>query len=436
MAEAAENYRILYKIAKESPKDGFINWKGEILGIDQAKTKLLTYKKTVDDFNRSLSPDGTLVGEYKTGILNAFKELGLTDLIKDQKFKIEREISDLIVKNQQLVKSYNEAGKKGPEAFRAIEPTIERNIKRQQELEQQLKETNTVLNKQGTIGTQVTSAIGNGFKNLITTGLGVAGITLGLQGVFDFLGKSNEEFKQAELNSLRLQNSLRNVGKEQYFNDLIVQADTLATQIGYLDNDDIVRAQEKLVTYGKLTKSQIKQLIPTIIDLAANLGVELPEATSIVIKALEGQGRSLKEYGLKLKEGKTVAENFNIVQTELKDRLEGSSLTLKSSFAGAVKVAEQEVRILQEEVGKKSSSAFLIFKQGILQATDGLFSFTETVNNVIERTPALRAVLRFFGNDFVKSLDQENSIGSIPGTGEYDKGNIACIAFRIKCQNN
>lgn len=418
VAEASEHYRQLVKIARESPQSGFINWKGEVLSLEQAKTKLLEYRKVVDDFNRSLSPDGTLVGEYKTGILNAFKDLGLTDLIKDQKFKIQQEISDLIVKNQQLVKNYKDVGKAGPEAFRAIEPTLERNIKRQQELEAKLKDINTVLTTQGNIGTQVTSAIGKGFKDIITAGLGVAGITLGFQQVFSFLNSANEEFKQAELNSLRLNNALRNLGKEQYFDDLIVDANRLAEEIGYLDNDDIIRAQEKLVTYGKLTKAQIKELLPTIIDLAANLGVELPEATSIVIKALEGQGRSLKEMGIKLKEGKTLGENFNIVQTQLKDRVEGSAETLRNSFAGAAKTAEQNIKDLQEEIGAKSGPAWMKFKEAIFQGINGLLSLDETLKNLTERSPIFRKLF-FFTND-VQQFNKDQAFKNTP-LGQYQE---------------
>lgn len=407
ISQAAAQYKALVAIARETPSGGVINWHGEEIGIDQAKIKLQGYRKTVDDFNRSLSPDGTLVGEYKTGILNAFKDLGLTGLIKDQKILIEHEIQDLITKNKQLVKSYQEAGQKGPEAFRAIEPTLERNIKRQKELEQQLKETNAALTHQGGVGTQVTSALNTGFRNLITTGLGVAGITVGLQGIFDFLGKANDEFKEAELNALRLQNALRNTGKEHYFNELIEQANTLATQIGYLDNDDIVRAQEKLVTYGKLTKAQILELIPTIINLAANLGTDLPTATGYVIKALEGQGRSLKEFGIRLKEGKTLTENFNLIQGDFAKRMQNSADVLKNSLAGGALTAEQRIRALGEEIGSKTAPIWLRFKENLFGAAKAAIDMSERLQLATSYT---RALFRVLGSVAIQKYDFNNSL--------------------------
>ena len=51
---------------------------------DKIKQGAVDATAKVQAFNRSLSPDGTLVGEYKTGILNAFKNLGLTDIIQKQ----------------------------------------------------------------------------------------------------------------------------------------------------------------------------------------------------------------------------------------------------------------------------------------------------------------------------------------------------------------
>lgn len=48
--------------------------------------RILSLSEKVNNFNRRLSPDGTLVGEYRRGIINAFADLNLVDLAT-QKFE-------------------------------------------------------------------------------------------------------------------------------------------------------------------------------------------------------------------------------------------------------------------------------------------------------------------------------------------------------------
>src|SRR5690606_18841406 len=67
----------------------------DTLQVEEAQRELNALKVQLDAFNRGLSPDGTLVGEYKTGILNAFKDAGLTDLIQNQLTQAKTRVRDL-----------------------------------------------------------------------------------------------------------------------------------------------------------------------------------------------------------------------------------------------------------------------------------------------------------------------------------------------------
>ena len=161
---AAGSYNFLYAEKKRlenllratSPSDPL---------FDKIKRDALEATKRVHDFNRELSPDGTLVGEYRRGILNAFKDLGLDDVIKKEKLTIEKQINDLILRNKELVAEYKRAGTQGADAFNKIETELKQNLDMQQRLEGSLKNINATL---GGVGSSVGSTIAAGFKDART----------------------------------------------------------------------------------------------------------------------------------------------------------------------------------------------------------------------------------------------------------------------------
>ena len=222
-------------------------------------------------------------------------------------------------------------------------------------LEQQFEKLQIELKGLGGIGTQVSEGLKNGFQNLsgnITQlALGYVGFQAAISGIKD----SFTEFDQAETNSLRLQNALRNMGKEKYFDELKAQAEELAKKLGYID--DIVKAQEKLVTFGKLSTKQIKEAIPTIVDLSANLGVTIPEAAGVFLKAIEGNAKALKEYGINIKDGGNEAERFAILQKDLATKVAGSADTMSQSAAGGFRKLKQVFADAKEDIGRSIAEA-------------------------------------------------------------------------------
>jgi hypothetical protein len=100
----------------------------------------------------------------------------------------------------------------------------------------------------------------------------------------------------------------------------------------------------KLNTYGKLSETQMQDLTKVIIDFSAKSGQSLTESTSTLIKALEGNARGLKEYGIAIKDGSNVSERFGIIMDQLKPRVEGAGKAFEKSFAGKAAIAEEQVK--------------------------------------------------------------------------------------------
>lgn len=174
---------------------------------------------------------------------------------------------------------------------------------------------------------------------------------IGVVGIGDFFKGAIDEFLVMDKNVRLLQNTLNNLGIPQAFDRISGSADRLAKQFTYLDNDDILKTFQQLAVYGKLTEDQINELIPVIINFAAATGQDLNSATSVIIKALEGNGRALKEYGINMKDAKSTTEALSIVMTQLAPKVEGVGKAFSDSAAGGLAASQQQFKNLKEEIG-------------------------------------------------------------------------------------
>jgi len=174
---------------------------------------------------------------------------------------------------------------------------------------------------------------------------------IGVAGVGSVFKDSIDEFIQMDKNVRLLQNTLNNLGVPQAFDRISASADRLVKQFTYLDNDDVLKTFQQLAVYGKLTEDQINELIPVIVDFAAATGQDLNSATTVIIKALEGNGKALKEYGINIKDAKNSSEAFGIIMSQLAPKVKGVGQAFQDSAAGGLASASQEFKNLKEEIG-------------------------------------------------------------------------------------
>lgn len=236
------------------------------------------------------------------------------------------------------------------------------------------------------------------------TGLGVGfGLEIfnqASQAVSAFFGGALEEALDAERTVNNLRQTLNASGQIEYFDKIIAKADEMAERFRFLDNDDVTGVFSSLINYGKLTENQMNQLIPVIVDfyskqqLAGNTNFTLAESTSVVIKALEGNAKALKEYGINVKDGKNESERLNIVLDELGAKVKGAGDAFQNDLTGQVAVARTELNNLKEDLGNelipvwdKVRIGFLKGVQGIIQ---GFKDIREGISNIFTDAEVLR----------------------------------------------
>jgi len=226
---------------------------------------------------------------------------------------------------------------------------------------------------------------GRGLAGFLDTAKGVflgGGALAAITSVGSFLKKffsgAITEALEAEKAVARFAATLDYIGRSDVFERLKKSADEFASVFGYLDNDEIIGVFEKLVTYGKLTERQINQLTPVIIDFAAKSQTDLATATEVVIKALEGNGKALKQYGIDIKDAKDQSEAFGIIMDQLKPKVDGAAQAFGETTQGQIQKTRQEIKNLQEDIGTQLLPAVKAFFQGVS-------GITEWVNNLITK---------------------------------------------------
>ncbi|KAA5532655.1 hypothetical protein F0919_17900 [Taibaiella lutea] len=237
--EISQRYRELSQIAKS------VIPLNDKLQVTQAQNELRVLKTQLDNFNRSLSPDGTLVGEYKTGILNAFRDAGLTDLIQNQLTQAKTKARDL---NTEFEKLRTE--------LRAVQSTGQGSL---DTLERQLLENRAAA---GQLNTQIVS-LEQGIRG---TGVGTQ-IVDGLKASFRDLGK---QVAQVAIGYIGIQAALSGIRKETGIaKELSDQTTNLEIELGKVKGgaDELVKSLADIDTRTKLTG------LEEIANIAAKAGV-------------------------------------------------------------------------------------------------------------------------------------------------------------------
>ncbi len=228
------------------------------------------------------------------------------------------------------------------------------------------------------------TSVDNGFKNLGKSIAATAASFIGIQGLFSFGEASIESFQTMKLQSERLELSFKNLGAtDKDIMQLKNQLGELKKSYNFLNVTDIRAAQEKLVTYGKLSTQQIKALTPTIVDFASKTKQSLNDATDDIIKGLEGRNRGFVNYGLNLSKTNTTTQNFNEIQTTLAEKIKESAALFAETAEGKAEAYKRKLGEIKVTIGEQLIPAyqnFLEYSTKILSAfKDSGLSLSEVI---------------------------------------------------------
>lgn len=250
-------------------------------------------------------------------------------------------------------------GKHGNEEFQQL-------VARAHELKAAMGEVKMAVDT----NTEATSGISDKLSDMASGAVALAATYVSFQGLQQVASDIVEELGQADKNAGELLTTLERYNNVQAFGRLANQADEFAEKFKYLDNDSIIKVFDNLLTYGKLTETQMKELMPVIIDFAAKEGSTVEEASEKIIGALEGNGKALKQYGINIKDAAdetekaaSPAERLSLIMKELKPRVEGSAAAFGETLTGKIATLKQGFANLEENIGH-----FIVSLSGVEEA--------------------------------------------------------------------
>lgn len=170
--------------------------------------------------------------------------------------------------------------------------------------------------------------------------------------VLKFGSDSVKAFTESEQAQSKLELALKNSGATVgvHASDFAKLNSELAKHT--LADDDVIAATEaQMVTFGA-SKAQIESMIPTVMDFAAKMGVEGPEAADLFDKASQGSVRALKTLGIEgYKPVGDKATDLANIQGLLKDKVAGAAQA-QLDAAGPGATMKKSMDELQETAGK------------------------------------------------------------------------------------
>lgn len=259
-------------------------------------------------------------------------------------------------------------------------------------------------------------AIAGSFEHILGRVLEYVGAYKLIEGVTEFLKGTVNSAIEAETALFRFKGTLDNLGRNDAFERIEKAATKLHEEFGFFERPQIIGVFEQLATFGKLSENQINDLTPVIINFAAKSGTSLKEATSIILSAIEGQGKGLKQYGINIKDAKTEVERFGLIMTELKPKVEGAAAAFGDTTQGNIEKTKIRFKELAEEIGNQVLPTI----NNLLKGTSALINDLKEdgIGKVLRNTIDGFTVYLFKGAAALKEYQKDRQ-DAINGIGEY-----------------
>jgi len=217
-----------------------IDFGGKQLNFDQAIAEYKKLSAAEQAFRRQFTKDGTLVGEYTTGIVQAFKQSGLDEVIRNQVTKVKTELRSLDDNFDILKKELQQIQQTGKGSFDTIEREMIENRTAANNLKASLAGIEAQMATNGSVGNRVSAEINKGFASMRSTLTGVVAGYIGFQAA---ISKTMQLIGGAKAVSDSIIELEVNMGKAKGGADDLVEAlgniNTRTTLQGLLDISDV-----------------------------------------------------------------------------------------------------------------------------------------------------------------------------------------------------
>lgn len=252
---------------------------------------------------------------------------------------------------------------------------------------------------------------------------GVAGAAL-----FNFAEQAGE----AQAQQLKLENSLRNSPRLAGENaDAFINLATAIQHKTAADGDAIVGAQAVLVQFG-LTKAQILEVTPLVVDLSRKMGVDLDQAAKTVAKSIEGKSTALMKMGIQVDSAKEKDDAYAATTDALRRTVGGFAEQEGATFAGSLERMKNNLGDVAESIGSVAAPALENLTSFVGGLADKFTSLPQPVQDVIGKIAVFGTVgigaagaLSFLSGTVLKTIANVNALRDTLGGVGSMLGHVA-----------
>lgn len=362
LSELSARYKLLTAEQRDNTEEG-----------KQLQKQISDITATLKKQEEALGDNRRSVGNYALafeGLKGKLEELKNINLQVNQEgfAKSEKEVSDLKVQIFEMGKAAISSASSIGELQQVVKTFADASIQATGEVKDQLsqiaKDAKAKIDEVNQSLKEVTQKTEEHTGKLEDFAKGfVAAFTI--DRVISTLNDSAEAFMNAEDNARKLQSAVSSQGGLQSdFDALIQQSKTLQDSSIFAD-DDIQRVQTFALNAG-LTTQQVQKLIPVVADFASRNSLDLATAMDKVIGGMNGQQKALNDYGVVVDVTKDRIGRLADITETLNAKYRGGARDIAETAAGAVKVYQNQVDDLMENVGSKYLPVLQTFKIGLL----------------------------------------------------------------------
>lgn len=178
-------------------------------------------------------------------------------------------------------------------------------------------------------------------------------------------------------------------------------------------SDDDIRAGVAVATQFTKKFSDAQKILAAAQDLARAKGISLEQATTIVGKAYQGNGKALKNYGIELKKG----SKGLVAITEFNKKFAGSAKKYAETAAGQLEILGIKIGETKESIG-----AALLGGEGFPVLTKLLKGLQPIVDGIIKSIDDASPVISRFTSDLVDKF-----LAKLPGFIETAKRKLPAM---------
>jgi hypothetical protein len=223
------------------------------------------------------------------------------------------------------------------------------------------------------VGTGLTIGAGAAAFNLVTTAISIG---------IGKLGEAQQAYRDDQVSQAKMATVLKNAIPNWNGNtDAIEKYATAQQGLGF--SDDSVRDSISKLVGVTHDQNEAMALNSLAMDLARAKNISLEQATAIVTKAHEGNGKALKGLGIDIGNAKTGAELLQAAQ----DNVKGSAEAWAATSEGKAAVSQTKVAEAMEKVGmvvdKVSSVVIPALADAFVGVTDWIASIWPTVGPIV-----------------------------------------------------